>query len=459
MTVETISPVGELADRFWQWFLSRPPIYATVLGDERYDDRLADPSAAGRAEEVAGLKGFLADAEARSTATGSTRKTRSRSTWSRLSRGSGCASTPTTSTTSTPSTRWAARTTCRATCRASSASIHRSEWIAPSAGSRRSPNSSPSTGPTCWTVLPQDGPLPRPLSPAWSTRSAGRSTRRLDESPLLAGASRAGRRVARENPPGASGKRAPALADHLAAIEGYAGVRSQVGGHVGPARRRGAVRDDDPGLDHARGDAPGPSRLRRGADRADRRGIEPRSHVSSGSSTSPRCARRSNADRGNLRRGRERSSSARRARSTTRTRPRRAISAGCRRRRARCAPSSRTRRHEAPPAFYFPPAPDGSRGGIYYVNTYQPQSRPLYRLATTTFHEATPGPPLPDRNRKRAHRAARLSTLRLTTDRPGVQRGLGSVQRAACRRAGPVRDPRGNGWGCSTHGRGVPPGW
>jgi uncharacterized protein (DUF885 family) len=46
---------------------------------------------------------------------------------------------------------------------------------------------------------------------------------------------------------------------------------------------------------------------------------------------------------------------------------------------------------EAPPAFYFPPAPDGSRGGIYFVNTYQPESRPLYRLATTTYHEATPG--------------------------------------------------------------------
>ncbi|HUR16070.1 MAG TPA: DUF885 domain-containing protein, partial [Candidatus Limnocylindrales bacterium] len=46
---------------------------------------------------------------------------------------------------------------------------------------------------------------------------------------------------------------------------------------------------------------------------------------------------------------------------------------------------------EAPPAFYFPPAPDGSRGGIYYVNTYQPENRPLYRLATTTYHEATPG--------------------------------------------------------------------
>jgi uncharacterized protein (DUF885 family) len=46
---------------------------------------------------------------------------------------------------------------------------------------------------------------------------------------------------------------------------------------------------------------------------------------------------------------------------------------------------------EAPPAFYFPPAPDGSRGGIYYVNTYQPENRPLHRLATTTYHEATPG--------------------------------------------------------------------
>jgi uncharacterized protein (DUF885 family) len=46
---------------------------------------------------------------------------------------------------------------------------------------------------------------------------------------------------------------------------------------------------------------------------------------------------------------------------------------------------------EAPPAFYFPPAPDGSRSGIYFVNTYQPEHRPLYRLATTTYHEATPG--------------------------------------------------------------------
>jgi uncharacterized protein (DUF885 family) len=46
---------------------------------------------------------------------------------------------------------------------------------------------------------------------------------------------------------------------------------------------------------------------------------------------------------------------------------------------------------DAPPAFYFPPAADGSRAGRYYINTYQPGSRPLHRLAATTFHEATPG--------------------------------------------------------------------
>lgn len=46
---------------------------------------------------------------------------------------------------------------------------------------------------------------------------------------------------------------------------------------------------------------------------------------------------------------------------------------------------------DAPPAFYFAPSEDGSRPGRYYINTYQPQDRPLHRLAATTFHEATPG--------------------------------------------------------------------
>ncbi|HZW00684.1 MAG TPA: DUF885 domain-containing protein [Candidatus Deferrimicrobium sp.] len=46
---------------------------------------------------------------------------------------------------------------------------------------------------------------------------------------------------------------------------------------------------------------------------------------------------------------------------------------------------------EAPPAFYVPPSEDGSRRGAYYINTYETASRPLHRLAATTFHEAVPG--------------------------------------------------------------------
>jgi uncharacterized protein (DUF885 family) len=46
---------------------------------------------------------------------------------------------------------------------------------------------------------------------------------------------------------------------------------------------------------------------------------------------------------------------------------------------------------EAPPAFYQPPSADGSRPGVYFINTYEPLSRHLHRLAATTFHEAVPG--------------------------------------------------------------------
>ena len=39
---------------------------------------------------------------------------------------------------------------------------------------------------------------------------------------------------------------------------------------------------------------------------------------------------------------------------------------------------------DAPFAYYFPPTPDGSRGGIYYVNTYDLPSRTFSKLASTT---------------------------------------------------------------------------
>lgn len=46
---------------------------------------------------------------------------------------------------------------------------------------------------------------------------------------------------------------------------------------------------------------------------------------------------------------------------------------------------------DAPFAYYFPPSLDGSRNGIYYVNTYDLPSRTFSKLASTTYHEATPG--------------------------------------------------------------------
>jgi uncharacterized protein (DUF885 family) len=49
------------------------------------------------------------------------------------------------------------------------------------------------------------------------------------------------------------------------------------------------------------------------------------------------------------------------------------------------------REREAPPAFYMPPSMDGSRQGRYYLNTYKPEERQLHKIAAITFHEATPG--------------------------------------------------------------------
>jgi uncharacterized protein (DUF885 family) len=46
---------------------------------------------------------------------------------------------------------------------------------------------------------------------------------------------------------------------------------------------------------------------------------------------------------------------------------------------------------DAPAAYYYPPTVDGSRPGVYYVNTYDLPSRSYVGLASMRFHEAVPG--------------------------------------------------------------------
>ena len=49
------------------------------------------------------------------------------------------------------------------------------------------------------------------------------------------------------------------------------------------------------------------------------------------------------------------------------------------------------REQDSPPAFYMPPSLDRTRPGQYYINTYQPMERAIHKIASITFHEATPG--------------------------------------------------------------------
>jgi uncharacterized protein (DUF885 family) len=57
----------------------------------------------------------------------------------------------------------------------------------------------------------------------------------------------------------------------------------------------------------------------------------------------------------------------------------------------RVLPVEEYKERDAPFAYYYPPNPDGSRPGTYYVNTYDLETRLFSRLAATTYHEATPG--------------------------------------------------------------------
>ena len=128
------------------------------------------------------------------------------------------------------------------------------------------------------------------------------------------------------------------------------------------------------------------------------------------------------------------------------------------RRRARSAPVEEYKEKDAPFAYYYPPAADGSRPGIYYVNGYDLPSRKYTKLATTTYHEAVPGPPLPDHPRDGEPEPQHVPPARGADGRRRLRRGLGPVQRAARRRDGPVPRRGASASGCSTRRPGARPG-
>ena len=65
---------------------------------------------------------------------------------------------------------------------------------------------------------------------------------------------------------------------------------------------------------------------------------------------------------------------------------RRAPVSGC-----RVIPVEEYKERDAPFAYYYPPSADTTRPGTYYVNTFDLPSRTFSRLAATTYHEAIPG--------------------------------------------------------------------
>ncbi len=57
----------------------------------------------------------------------------------------------------------------------------------------------------------------------------------------------------------------------------------------------------------------------------------------------------------------------------------------------RVEPMQAFQEKDGPGAYYYPPATDGSRPGVFFANTYDAPSWPTYEMETLAYHEAVPG--------------------------------------------------------------------
>jgi uncharacterized protein (DUF885 family) len=385
----TVAAVDELSQRFFEWFLERQPIYGTLLGYEHLDDRLPDDSTDGRAIEIAGLKGFLEEA-------------------AEIERdGLGQEETITID---------MVEVVARIRLRQHEHLVHQVESMDQMAGPQSVPGE-------LSMVQRVDTPervdrLVRRLEayPAYLAahrqnlqegvrdgRTAARpvvarvleQTRRLaatslDEAPLLAAHpeldddSRARIRQALER------HVQPAMADYLRELEAYQ-PHAREGDGIwalpdGDALYRTMIvssttLDEPPAELHSFG-------LEQ-LEAIDTERLAIARELGFADAAAMRAALDSNP--ANI--AGERQEIVERAQLQIERAMAVAPRYFGRLPRAKCEvrPVEAFQEAEAPPAFYIPPPPDGSRDGRYYVNTYQPESRPLHRLAAATYHEAVPG--------------------------------------------------------------------
>ena len=389
MTDVAIESVVDLADRFWQWTLSRQPIMATVLGDERYDDRLPDPTDFGRAEERSALRGFLGDAKS----------------MERLGLSHEDAI-----------TLDVLETVARIWLREIDHDLHHFEAIDQAGGPQNLPGDLSrfqrvDTPERVDRLIRRLELYPDYLAAHRANLLEGIAARRTAAAPVVSrvidqvrravggGAYESPLLVAHPELDEATRARIraaieeyvlPALVDHLAALEGYREF----------ARQQEGVWALPDGQELYQTMIVASTTLDESPDAIHRYGLEQLEAIAN--ETKAVAAELGFSDVGSMRAALATEKWNFAATSSEIVKRAEAYIDKASKQAPRWfgrlpkAPVEvraveRYQEAEAPPAFYYPPAPDGSRSGIYFVNTYQPEQRPLYRLAEMTYHEAVPG--------------------------------------------------------------------
>ena len=388
-TADVQIPVRDLADRFWDWFLGFAPIWATMLGDERFDEKLDDPSAEGRAAEVGALRAFQEEAQAIDP---DRLETEDRITLDML------------------------QVVLRMRLKTHEHRLHHFEAIDQLGGPQNLPGDiarfqKVDTEERFERLLVRLRAYPGYLGAHRENVAEGRREGRTAARPVvertITQVRRAVETPADESPlitpdkPLTDEQRAlvrrilddeirPALAAYLADLEAYL-PDARTGDGLwalpdGDAVYRTAILayttlEDDPSVFHDYG-------MER-IEAIDRERSAIARELGHASVADARLALE--ADPSN--RPPDRQSLVDLAVQQIARALDVAPQVFGRLPRAVCEvrPVEAYMEAEAPPAFYYPPAPDGSRPGIYYINTYEPESRRVHRIAATTYHEATPG--------------------------------------------------------------------